>query len=292
MLCTKKAKRIHFGPISDDKKRFNCQNRTSLSFRLFFRHRVNWISAIWQAYIRRFPWRCGWPCDRSAAFQFLVQFVEHNNVAQQRTEWAASRRTPLPLAVTFPAGRGHAPFLETLIINKLQNAAWKRSQKESTFPRPILKDIWLSISYISPPWPRPAIYLAIHRTPAIAVQHHNQRCVRNDSLGNIKQVLAVHPPMPEKMMLLCSCQCRCDKRDTHRHDKGQWLPDVFFKHNICVFLPHLQTKLFIDTQISKKKITPRTTWQADFLFLVKTFVKHRNKKRSAWSANLLSNIQF
>ena len=65
------------------------------------------------------------------------------------------------------------------------------------------------------PWPRPATYLAtylaiypaIHRTPAIAVKHHDQRCVRNDSLGNIKQVLAVHPPMPEKMMLLCSCQC-------------------------------------------------------------------------------------
>ena len=40
----------------------------------------------------------------TAAFQvlvqFLVQFVEHN-VAQQRTERTALRRTPLPLAVTF-----------------------------------------------------------------------------------------------------------------------------------------------------------------------------------------------
>ena len=46
------------------------------------------------------------------------------------------------MATVAPAGRGHAPFfLETLIINKLQNAAWKRSQKKSTFPRPILKDI-------------------------------------------------------------------------------------------------------------------------------------------------------
>jgi len=45
------------------------------------------------------------------------------------------------MATVAPAGRGHALFLETLIINKLQNAAWKRSQKKSTFPRPILKDI-------------------------------------------------------------------------------------------------------------------------------------------------------
>lgn len=41
------------------------------------------------------------------------------------------------MATVAPAGRGHAPFLETLIINKLQNAA----KKKSTFPRPILKDI-------------------------------------------------------------------------------------------------------------------------------------------------------
>ena len=45
------------------------------------------------------------------------------------------------MATVAPAGRGHAPFLETLIINKLQNAAWKRSQKKSTSTRPILKDI-------------------------------------------------------------------------------------------------------------------------------------------------------
>ena len=45
------------------------------------------------------------------------------------------------MATVSPVGRGHAPFLETLIINKLQKAAWKRSQKKSTFPRPTLKDI-------------------------------------------------------------------------------------------------------------------------------------------------------
>lgn len=45
------------------------------------------------------------------------------------------------MATVAPAGRGHAPFLETLIINKLQNEAWKRGQKKSTFPRYILKDI-------------------------------------------------------------------------------------------------------------------------------------------------------
>jgi len=66
------------------------------------------------------------------------------------------------MATVAPAGRGHALFLETLTISKLQNAAWKRSQKKSTFPRPILKDIWLSISYISPPWPRLATYPATY----------------------------------------------------------------------------------------------------------------------------------
>lgn len=39
------------------------------------------------------------------------------------------------------AGRGHAPFSETLIINQLQNTAWKRGQKMSTFPRPRQKHI-------------------------------------------------------------------------------------------------------------------------------------------------------
>ena len=45
------------------------------------------------------------------------------------------------MATVAPAGRGHAPFLETLIINKLQNAAWKRSQKKVSVsrvtPRPL-----------------------------------------------------------------------------------------------------------------------------------------------------------
>ena len=35
-------------------------------------------------------------------------------------------------------GRGHAWFLEILTFNELQNVAWKRGQKKSAFPRPVL----------------------------------------------------------------------------------------------------------------------------------------------------------
>lgn len=42
----------------------------------------------------------------------------------RRREETIWRSSPTPMA-----GRGHAPFRETLTFNQLQNSAWKRSQK-------------------------------------------------------------------------------------------------------------------------------------------------------------------
>lgn len=65
------------------------------------------------------------------------------------------------MATVAPAGRGHTPFLETLIINKLQNAAWKRSQKKVSVSTPYLK--------------RYLIINQLHFTPVAASRHLSRR---------------------------------------------------------------------------------------------------------------------
>ena len=59
MLCTKKVQRKYKAFISG---RFPMKNSVSIvrithlcRLGYFFRRRINWISATWQAYIRRFP---------------------------------------------------------------------------------------------------------------------------------------------------------------------------------------------------------------------------------------------
>ena len=69
------------------------------------------------------------------------------------------------MATVAPAGRGHAPFLEALIINKLQKAAWKRSQKKVYVSTPYLK--------------RYLIINQLHFTPVAASRHLSRHLSRH-----------------------------------------------------------------------------------------------------------------
>lgn len=69
------------------------------------------------------------------------------------------------MATVAPAGRSHAPFLETLIINKLQNTAWKRSPKKVYVSTPYLK--------------RYLIINQLHFTPVAASRHLSRHLSRH-----------------------------------------------------------------------------------------------------------------
>ena len=55
MLCTKKVQSFISGrfPMKNSVSIVRIAHLCRLGY--FFRHRINWISAIWQAYILRFP---------------------------------------------------------------------------------------------------------------------------------------------------------------------------------------------------------------------------------------------